>query len=156
MAEHAIFTTDLQIEAGLEQSKLRKHEPLAQSVEHVPDLNLLIVGLTNGRRLVLPMEDIQGLEKATAAQIRNHELLGGGTGICFPDIDVDLYVPALIEGVYGNRRWMAQLGKKGGSATSDATRRASRVNGAKGGRPKRRIEKIVVKHCEDNEFTSQR
>ncbi|MGA2169635.1 MAG: hypothetical protein ABSG62_15610 [Terracidiphilus sp.] len=55
----------------------------------------------------------------------------------FPDLDVDLYVPALIEGVYGSRRWMAQLGKKGGSARTEAKRKAAKANGAKGGRPKR-------------------
>jgi len=52
---------------------------------------------------------------------------------------VDLYVPALIEGVYGNRRWMAHLGKKGGRARTEAKRRAAQANGAKGGRPKRAI-----------------
>jgi hypothetical protein len=38
-------------------------------------------------------------------------------------------VPDLIEGVYGTRRWMAQLGSKGGSANTGAKRRASRANG---------------------------
>jgi hypothetical protein len=86
---------------------------------------------------VLPIEDIQGLDGATLSHIQNYELLGNGTGISFPDLDVDLYVPALIEGVYGNRRWMAQLGKKGGSAKTEAKRRASKANGARGGRPRR-------------------
>jgi len=84
---------------------------------------------------VLPTEDVQGLGAATHQQIRNYELLGRGTGISFPDLDVDLYVPALIEGVYGNRRWMAQLGRKGGSARTEAKRLAAKANGAKGGRP---------------------
>jgi hypothetical protein len=69
--------------------------------------------------------------------MRNYKLIGSGTGICFPELDVDLYVPALIEGVYGNRRWMAQLGKKGGSAKTEAKQVAARANGAKGGRPAR-------------------
>ena len=137
MAQHEVVTTDAEIEAALERAKLHDSEPLAQTVEHVPDLKLLIVGLSNGRRLVLPIEDLQGLGKATHQQIQNYELLGRGTGISFPDLDVDLYVPALIEGVYGNRRWMAQLGKRGGSAKSEAKRRAAQANGAKGGRPKR-------------------
>jgi hypothetical protein len=137
MAEHGVITTDAEIEAALSRAKLRGGEPRAQSVMHVPDLKLLIVGLSNGRRLVLPIEDIQGLDGATLSQIQNYELLGNGTGISFPDLDVDLYVPALIEGVYGNRRWMAQLGKKGGSAKTEAKRRASKANGARGGRPRR-------------------
>jgi hypothetical protein len=137
MAEHEVVTTDAEIEAALVRAKLRAKEPRALTVEHIPALNLLIVGLSNGRRLVLPVEDLQGLEKATHQQMRNCELLGHGTGISFPELDVDLYVPALIEGVYGNRRWMAQWGRKGGSAKSEAKRRAARATGAKGGRPAR-------------------
>ena len=137
MAKHGVVTTDANIDAALKLAKIHDSEPVAQTVEHVPELNLLIVGLSNGRRLVLPVEDVQGLEKANHEQIKNHELLGRGTGIHFSELNVDLYVPALIEGVYGNRRWMAQLGKKGGAARTEAKRLAARANGAKGGRPKR-------------------
>jgi hypothetical protein len=80
-------------------------------------------------------EDLQGLGEATHEQMQNYELLGRGTGISFPELDVDLYVPALIEGVYGNRRWMAHLGRKGGKAKTEAKRQAAKANGAKGGRP---------------------
>jgi len=139
MAEHEVVTTDAEIEAALERAKLHDSGPLALTVEHILDLKLLIVGLSNGRRLVLPIEDVQGLGTATHKQLQNYELLGRGTGISFPDLDVDLYVPALIEGVYGNRRWMAQLGKKGGASKTEAKRRASQANGAKGGRPKRAV-----------------
>jgi hypothetical protein len=136
MAKHEVVTTDAEIDAALRQAKIHDSEPRAQRVEYSADLHLLIVTLSNGRRLVLPVEDVQGLGKATHEQIRNYELLGRGTGIRFPALDVDLYVPALSEGVYGNRRWMAQLGKKGGAAKTDAKRLAAQVNGAKGGRPK--------------------
>jgi hypothetical protein len=139
MAEHEVVTTDAEIEAALERAKLHDSGPLALTVEHILDLKLLIVGLSNGRRVVLPIEDVQGLGTATHKQLQNYELLGRGTGISFPDLDVDLYVPALIEGVYGNRRWMAQLGKKGGASKTEAKRRASQANGAKGGRPKRAV-----------------
>ncbi len=139
MVEHKVVTTDAEIEAALGEAKLHDSDPRAQTVQHIQDLNLLIVGLSNGRRLVLPVEDLQGLGNATSSQIQNHELLGHGTGISFPDLDVCLYVPALIEGVYGNRRWMALLGKKGGKSTTEAKRRAAQANGAKGGRPKRMI-----------------
>jgi len=135
MAEHEVVTTDAEIEAALKRAKAHDREPLAQTVEHIPGLNLLIVGLSNRRRLVFPIEDLQGLGNATHEQLQNYELLGHGTGIGFPELDVDLYVPALIEGVYGNRRWMAHLGKKGGKAKTEAKRLAAKANGAKGGRP---------------------
>ena len=134
-----MITTDAQIEAAFERAKFHDNEPRAQTVEYVPNLKLLIIGLSNGRRLVLPLEDVQGMGKARKKQIQNYELLGRGTGISFPDLDVDLYVPALIERVYGNRRWMARLGRKGGGAKTAAKRLASQANGAKGGRPRKSV-----------------
>lgn len=137
MAKHAVVTTDLEIQNASNRARLHDNDLVAQKIEHVPGLNLLIVGLSNHRRLVLPVEDLQGLEHATHEQLTNYELLGRGTGISFPALDADFYVRALIEGVYGTRRWMAELGKKGGCARTDAKRQAARQNGAKGGRPKK-------------------
>jgi Protein of unknown function (DUF2442)/Domain of unknown function (DUF4160) len=139
MAEHKVITTDAEIHNALERARLHDGDPVAVKVEHVADLKLLIVTLSNRRRLVLPIEDLQGLRDATDQQLRHHELLGRGTGISFPALDVDLYVPALIEGVYGNRHWMARLGRKGGKSTTEAKRRAAKANGAKGGRPARSV-----------------
>jgi hypothetical protein len=137
--EARMITTDAEIDAAIERAKLLDGEPLARQVQYVPRFKLLIVELTNGRRLALPIEDLQGLENAAAKQLQNIEILGRGTGINFPDIDVGFYVPSLIEGVYGNRRWMSELGKRGGSAKTEAKRAASRQNGAKGGRPRKQV-----------------
>lgn len=137
MDEHRVLATDREMEEALNAAQALRNEPIARAANFVPQLRLLIVELSNHRRLALPIEDLQGLEAATPEQLAHIELLGSGTGIHFPDLDADFYVPALIEGVYGNRRWMAQLGRKGGKATSAAKRQASRSNGAKGGRPKK-------------------
>lgn len=128
MIRHNVVTSDAEIDAALKRSAVLENEPLAVTVEHNEALNLLIVGLSNGRRLVLPVEDVQGLEETTHQQMQHYELPGRGTGISFPYLDIHLYVPALIEGVYGNRRWMADLERKGGRATSSAKRLASRSN----------------------------
>lgn len=137
MVEHKVVTTDAEIDAALMRAKRLSHEPVARSVEYIPTFHLLLVVLSNRQRLALPVESLQGLGKATRKQLANYELLGRGTGIRFPELDVDLYVPALIEGVFGNRRWMAQLGRKGGKAKTPAKRMAARANGVKGGRPRR-------------------
>jgi Protein of unknown function (DUF2442) len=136
MTKHNVITTDAEIDAAIERAGTLHQGPLARIVKHLPGDNLLIVELNNRRRLAIPIEDVQGLGEATPEQLKNYELLGEGSGISFPDLDVDLSVPALMEGVYGNRRWMARLGKKGGQAKTEAKRLASRANGSKGGRPK--------------------
>jgi hypothetical protein len=59
-----------------------------------------------------------------------------GLGLHWPQLDADLYVPAVIEGAFGSRRRMQHIGKLGGSARSAAKAKASREYGTRGGRPK--------------------
>jgi Protein of unknown function (DUF2442) len=140
MTKHRIVTSDAEIDRAIERAKKARREPLATELEFKsgPGLELLILKLSDGRRYVIPREELQGLQSATEEQIGRVEILGGGTALHWPDLDVDLYVPGLLRGVYGNKKWMAQIGRRGGSVTSAAKKRAARVNGAKGGRPRRR------------------
>ena len=83
---------------------------------------------------------MQGLERATPSQLEEIEISPSGFGIYFPHLDADLYIPGLLEGFLGSRKWMAaRLGQIGGQSKSKAKRTASRENGRLGGRPKRRI-----------------
>jgi hypothetical protein len=82
--------------------------------------------------------DAEGLENATASQLGQIEITPSGLGIHFPKLDADLYLPALLEGVLGSRKWMAaKLGAMGGRSTSVAKRQASQANGRLGGRPRK-------------------
>lgn len=45
---------------------------------------------------------------------------------------VDLYVPGLLRGIYGTKKWMAEIGRSGRSVKTGAKKRAARVNGLKG------------------------
>jgi hypothetical protein len=110
-----IVTTDAEIDAALERSKAHDNGPLARTVQYVPLLKLLIIGLDNGRRIALPIDGVPELKKATKRVLGNWELLGRGTAIKWPDIDVALPIGGIIDGVYGNSRWMSELGngKKG-------------------------------------------
>jgi hypothetical protein len=56
-------------------------------------------------------------------------------------LDVDHYIPGLIDGVFGTRKWMAAMGASGGAARTEAKRTSSRENGRKGGRPRGRPRK---------------
>ncbi len=79
----------------------------------------------------------QGLEKATPSQLQKIEISPSGFGIHFPKLDADLYLPAILQGFFGSRKWMAsQLGQVGGKSRSVAKRAASRANGKLGGRPR--------------------
>lgn len=136
MAKHKVITTDADIDRALERAETL-HESRVLNASYNPELNLLLLQLSDGHRRAIPVEDIEGLQDATAAQCSAVEILGNGTGLHWPELDFDLYVPALLQGVTGTRRWMAEMGRKGGSAKSAAKRKASQSNGRLGGRPKK-------------------
>lgn len=52
-------------------------------------------------------------------------------------LDADFNILGLIQGVFGTKSWMAELGRKGGKISSVAKSQAARENGKKGGRPKK-------------------
>jgi hypothetical protein len=137
---HKVVSTDAEIDRAIERAKNLRREPLVTAVEYKagPALDLFILKLSDGRRHVIPREELQGLQSATKEQIGRVEILGGGTGLHWPDLDADFYVPGLLRGVYGTKKWMAEIGRSGGSVRSAAKKRAARVNGLKGGRPRRK------------------
>ena len=63
-------------------------DPRAQSVE--TDDDEILVHLTDGRSVAVPLACFPKLLHAARAQRRNWELLGDGEGIHWPDLDEDL------------------------------------------------------------------
>lgn len=59
----------------------------------------LTVVLTDGRRLSVPLAWFPRLLEATPGARANFELLGGGIGIHWPDLDEDLSIEGLLRGV---------------------------------------------------------
>jgi hypothetical protein len=112
-------TTDAEQDGAFERAKFHDND-LARTVQYVPLLKIIIIGLNNGRRIALPIEDVPALSKATKKALQNCELLGRGTAINFPDIDVALPIDGIIKGVYGKSRRMAELGQKDGRAKTEA------------------------------------
>jgi hypothetical protein len=98
--------------------------------------NRLVVDLNTGVTIMVPVHLIEELSDANADDLG--EISPAGTALHWPRLDADVYVPGLMQGIYGTKRWMAaQLGAAGGSATSPAKSAAARANGAKGGRPRK-------------------
>lgn len=98
----------------------------------------IVITLDTGLDLAFAPHLAQGFEKATPADLDVIEISPSGLGVHFPKIDADIYVPALIEGLLGTRRWMAaENGRAGGKAATSAKAAAARENGKAGGRPKK-------------------
>lgn len=62
------------------------------------DLNMWIL-FEDGRQLSVPKMYFEKLNNASDVQLSNYELLGGGIGIHWEDLDEDLYVPNLLMSV---------------------------------------------------------
>lgn len=98
----------------------------------------VVVGLDNGVQFAFPVSLAEGLAGASPDDLSDIEISPAGLGLHWPKLDADVYVPALLQGVFGSKQWMAaQLGASGGKAHSNAKSAAARENGRKGGRPRR-------------------
>tara|TARA_R110000744_G_scaffold211824_1_gene330929 strand:- start:1385 stop:2080 length:696 start_codon:yes stop_codon:yes gene_type:complete len=95
----------------------------------------IVVELDNGCAFAFPVKQAEGLAGAKAADLKVIEVTPSGLGLHWPNLDADLGVPALVRGVLGSRKWMAQLGQVGGKSQSERKAAAARANGKKGGRP---------------------
>lgn len=98
----------------------------------------VIVQLSTGVEVAFPATLAEGLADASPEELAEIEISPTGLGLHWPRLDADLYVPALLQGVFGSRSWMAShMGAAGGRSRSLAKAAAARENGRKGGRPRR-------------------
>jgi hypothetical protein len=111
--------------------------PTVVTARYDPNTDRVIMGLSNHLEVSFPAHEVQGLETATPAELSRIEIDPPGFGLHFPSLDADLYVPALLQGVFGSERWMAaRLGARGGKARTAAKAASSQKNGKLGGRPR--------------------
>lgn len=100
----------------------------------------IVVGLNTGLELAFPPALAEGLAGAAPEELAEIEISPAGLGSHWPKLDADLYIPGLLQGVFGSRQWMAaQLGAAGGRASNPVKAASSRMNGRKGGRPRKKI-----------------
>jgi len=60
--------------------------------------DFLVVGLRDGRQISVPLAWYPRLENATADELQNWEVCGGGYGLHWPDLDEDLSTEGLLRG----------------------------------------------------------
>jgi hypothetical protein len=124
--------------AAKRAERRRLAEPAAVAACYDPDRDRVVIKLSTGDKVSFPPHRMQGLEAAKPSDLDVIEISPSGFGLHFPKLDADLWLPALLEGVFGSRKWIAaRLGAIGGRVKSKAKAKAARANGELGGRPRK-------------------
>lgn len=136
---------DAALRRGARQAAL---EPRVQSARYDAEVHALVIELTNGVIVSTPIHLLQGLEGATAQTLAAVVVGPRGASLHWEELGVDFSVAGLLAGVFGTRAWMAEVGRRGGRATTEAKAAAARANGAKGGRPKKSAPAVTASHLQ--------
>jgi hypothetical protein len=128
------------------RKKLQATVPSAVSAHYDHERGRIIVALSNYLEIGFPPAYAEGLENASPSELENIEISPSGYGLHFPAVDGDLYLPTLLQGIFGSRRWMAgHFGQAGGRSRSRKKVAASRRPGKLGGRPALRLRNSSIK-----------
>ena len=97
-------------------------EPRAQAVRYDANSHRLIIELRSGVTVIVPCSLIQGLSDAPPEEIARVKIVARGEDLHWPTLDVQVGVPRLMVGIFGTRKWMAELGRHGRRVKSDRPR----------------------------------
>jgi Protein of unknown function (DUF2442) len=99
------------------------------------EVDAIELAFKGGDPMSIPRAMVPGLERAPASKLESVRLSPAGDALSWPSLDVDVYVPGLVERAFGTRLVAASTGQRGGRRRSKAKAAAAKANGAKGGRP---------------------
>ena len=116
--------------ANRKAEELRSSLPRAVRARYDRRIGRVVITLSTNLEVAFAPRDAEGLEGASPAQLDAIEISPSGFGIHFPKLDADIYLPALLEGFLGSRKWIAsRLGALGGKSKSPAKAAAAKRNG---------------------------
>ena len=107
---HKTVTTNAQIESALARAReFAPEDRRVSGASYNQQADRICLILPNDVQVSIPRRQLQGLENATPAQLSEIELLGGGTGLHWPQLDVSHYVLGLLNDIFGTAAWMAHF-----------------------------------------------
>ena len=109
----------------------------ARSATYDPETRRLILELTNGTVFGFPPHIVPALRRFTRKELERVELSPSGGGLRWEAQDVQVSVPGLLMASFDQAQKVSELARVAGSVRSKAKARAARLNGAKGGRPRK-------------------
>ncbi len=107
-----MVTAEESLAAARRGREMWKNVPHATQAMYDKRLHRVLIRLSNRLEIALNPDDHQSIQKALPEQLREIELMGKGYVIYFPKIDEGIYVPALIQGILGSKKWMEETAAK--------------------------------------------
>lgn len=114
----------------------------AQAVRYVPERDAIEIVTNRNAGFLIPRQWIGALQDVPTEELSKLEVWLDGSAIELEDRDVHISVhgllTAILPAMLPSRTVAAIFASRGGQATSRAKRLSSKVNGRKGGRPRKR------------------
>jgi hypothetical protein len=134
---HKVHVSSGQIDSAIARAgQFETYDPRVVRVQYEEKKDLVSLYFADGLKVSIPREQLQDLEDANQSQLSKIEIVGNGTGLHWPLLNVDHYVLGLLQHRFGTKQWMNEIGRRGGLVKSAAKTNAARRNGLKGGRPR--------------------
>jgi len=131
---------DAQIRRAVARAKRRRHaQPIASAARYDRRRRALVVTLTNGAELSVPIDIVPALCGATDAQLSTIRVGPEGLYVIWDPLNIDVGVAALAQAALGRNTLLRAAGAAGGSTSTTAKAVAARRNGLKGGRPRKSV-----------------
>lgn len=80
----------------------------------------LVVDLANGMTLLIPTHLLQGLQTARSKELAEIEILGVGSGLYWPKLDIDIALAGLLANIFRSNNRKPELKTVGAKAASKA------------------------------------
>ncbi len=117
-------------------------EPMLERVRYGPKRDVITLHLSTGALVEIPRLAVKELKDLNRVQLQALRPDNAGATLSQRDLDIDIYLPGLLSELLGVKPG-AVLGRKGGTSRSPAKRRASQRNGRRGGRPKKKLDRVA-------------
>lgn len=101
---------DEQIEQVRQTSKLKFCvEPRAMKAYYSSTENTIAIHLNTGAIFIIPINHVQWLNGADRKLLAKVEVTPLGDGLHWEELDIDLSIPGLLSGKFGDAQWMTKL-----------------------------------------------
>jgi hypothetical protein len=99
----------------------------------------IVLEFRGGGSMMIPRRILAELDHAPHSSLEAIGVSPAGDALSWRALDVDVYVPGLVERAFGTSLFAAAPGQRGGRRKPKVKATPAKVNGSSGGRPRKRL-----------------